>query len=92
MAFDPLSGSLWETENADDAFSELNRIVPGMNGGWIQLAGPISRFFQFKEIETTQFNSALQQVRYPPTRLGYTPALALSRMFMLPGATYVDPS
>ncbi|HEV3410264.1 MAG TPA: hypothetical protein VG095_08210, partial [Chthoniobacterales bacterium] len=34
---------------------------------------------------------ALQQVRYPPTRLPYTPALALARMFMLPGATYVDP-
>jgi glucose/arabinose dehydrogenase len=91
MAFDPVSGSLWETENADDAFSELNRIVPGMNGGWIQLAGPLSRFAQFKEIETTQFNSALQQVRYPPTRIAYVPSLALSRMFMLPGATYVDP-
>ena len=36
MAFDPLSGHLWETENADDAFSELNRVIPGMNGGWIQ--------------------------------------------------------
>src|SRR5215211_5956234 len=55
MAFDPLSGALWDTENADDAFSELNRVVPGMNGGWIQLAGPLSRFPQFKSIETTQF-------------------------------------
>src|SRR5205807_1083600 len=27
----------------------------------------------------------------PPTRAAYTAALALSRMFMLPGATYVDP-
>ncbi len=26
MAFDPMSGNLWDTENADDAFSELNRI------------------------------------------------------------------
>ena len=26
MAFDPYSGGLWETENADDAFSELNRV------------------------------------------------------------------
>ena len=43
MAFDPLSGNLWDTENADDAFSELNRIVPGMNGGWVQLAGPLNR-------------------------------------------------
>jgi glucose/arabinose dehydrogenase len=91
MAFDPYSGALWETENADDAFSELNRIVPGMNGGWIQLAGPLSRIAEFKQIETTQFGSAMQQVRYPPTRVAYSAALAQSRMFMLPGAVYVDP-
>ena len=91
MAFDPVSGVLWETENADDAFSELNRIVPGMNGGWIQIAGPLSRISDFKFIETTQFGSSLQQVRYPPTRIAYTANLALSRMFMLPGAVYVDP-
>lgn len=91
MAFDPVGGFLWETENADDAFSELNRVVPGMNGGWIQLAGPLSRFPQFKQIETTMFGSALQQRRYPPTRIAYTAAAAQSRMFMLPGATYVDP-
>ncbi|MES1255952.1 MAG: PQQ-dependent sugar dehydrogenase [Acidobacteriota bacterium] len=91
MAFDPASGALWETENADDAYSELNRIVPGMNGGWVQLAGPISRMANWKAIETTQFGGNLQQVRYPPTRAAYSGTLALSRMFMLPGATYVDP-
>ena len=91
MAFDPASGSLWETENADDAFSELNRVIPGMNGGWIQFAGPLSRLPQFKLIETTQFTNAMQQVRYPPTRVAYTPALAKSRLFSLPGSVYVDP-
>jgi glucose/arabinose dehydrogenase len=91
MAFDPYSGALWETENGDDSYSELNRAVPGMNGGWIQIAGPISRMGSFKTIETTQFGRALQQVRYPPTRLAYTPGLAAARLFMLPGATYVDP-
>ena len=91
MAFDPVSGFLWETENADDAYSELNRVIPGMNGGWIQLAGPLSRMADWKFIETTQFGGALQQVRYPPTRAAYTANLALSRMFMLPGAVYVDP-
>jgi glucose/arabinose dehydrogenase len=91
MAFDPYSGDLWETENADDAFSELNRVIPGMNGGWIQLAGPLNRFGQFREIETTEFGSALQQVRYPPSRLAFAPGLASTRMFMLPGAGYVDP-
>src|SRR5205085_8102759 len=91
MAFDPFTASLWETENADDAFAELNRVRPGMNGGWIQNAGPLSRISDFKFIETTQFGSSLQQVRYPPTRIAYTANLALSRMFMLPGAVYVDP-
>ena len=91
MAFDPYTGDLWETENADDAFSELNRIFPGMNGGWIQLAGPLSRFMQFREIETTQFGAALQQVRYPPSRLAFAPGLALAQMVMFRGAKYSDP-
>jgi glucose/arabinose dehydrogenase len=91
MAFDPIGGSLWEAEHGGDAYSELNRVVPGMNGGWIQSAGPQSRMLDFKLIETQLFGSSLQQVRYPPTRLAYASILALSRMFQLPGATYVDP-
>jgi glucose/arabinose dehydrogenase len=91
LTFDPVSGSLWDTENGDDSMSEVNRIVSGMNGGWVQLAGPLSRIADFKTIETTMFGSNLQQVRYPPTRLAYTGALAMSRMYMLPGAVYRDP-
>ena len=96
MAVDPLSGHLWMQENGDDSFSEINRIVPGMNGGWIQIMGPVERVPQFKEIETT-FSSnpaaapALQQLRWPPTNLADTSEEALSRLFMLPGATYQDP-
>jgi glucose/arabinose dehydrogenase len=91
MAFDPATGLLWETENADDAYSEINKVIPGMNGGWVQFAGPISRIADWKVIETTQFTNALQQVRYPPTRAAYKPALAQSRLYMLSGATYIDP-
>jgi glucose/arabinose dehydrogenase len=91
MAFDPMSGSLWLTENADDAYSEVNRVSPGMNGGWIQIAGPLSRVLDFKLIETKDFSSSLQQIRFPPTRLAYTAALVTSRLMQLPGAVYVDP-
>ncbi len=91
MAFDPLTGALWETENADDAYAELNRVVPGLNGGWIQFAGPISRVADWKRIEATQYGQALQQVRYPPTRAAYSPAAAAARLVMLPGAVYKDP-
>lgn len=92
MAFDPLSGALWETENGDDAYSELNRVGAGMNGGWVQFSGPISRVADFKVIETTQFTRSLQQLRYPPTRIVYTAAAAQSRLVMLPGAVYRDPA
>lgn len=91
MAFDPLGGHLWLTENGDDSFSEINRVVPGMNGGWIQAMGPLARLPQFKSIETLEFGSSLQQRRYPPTRIAYTPAAAAARLFMLPGAVYRDP-
>jgi glucose/arabinose dehydrogenase len=91
MAFDPESGALWLEENGDDAFTELNRVLPGQNGGWIQFIGPVDRIDQFKQIETTMFGGNLQQSRWPPTNIADTPQEALSRLFMLPGAHYSDP-
>jgi len=91
MAFDPVSGDLWEQENADDSFDEINRVEPGMNGGWIQIMGPVSRIAQFKEIETTFGGRNLQQIRWPPSNIADTPGEALSRLLMFPGAHYSDP-
>jgi aldose sugar dehydrogenase len=69
MAFDPLSGALWTSENGDDTFDEINRVDPGFNSGWIQIMGPAARVSQFKEIETTLPPMTLQQLRWPPTRI-----------------------
>jgi glucose/arabinose dehydrogenase len=101
IAFDPESGDLWEQENGDDSFSELNRVEPGMNSGWVQIMGPASRVAQFKAIETTMGPTndpfapngyfGLQQIRWPPTNIADTPQEALSRLFMLPGARFSDP-
>ena len=52
LAFDPQTGSLWEEENGDDSFDEMNRITAGSNGGWIQIMGLASRIAEFKGIET----------------------------------------
>jgi aldose sugar dehydrogenase len=91
MAVDPRSGNLWLQENGDDSFSELNRLEPGMNGGWVQIMGPVERIAQFKAIETSAEFFGLQQVRWPPTNLADTPAQALARLFQLPGSRYRDP-
>jgi glucose/arabinose dehydrogenase len=91
MAFDPKSGNLWLEENGDDSFTELNRDEPGMDGGWVQIAGPVSRIAQFKQIETSPQFFGLQQIRWPPTNIADTPEEALGRLFLLPGAHYSDP-
>ena len=91
MGFDPLSGNLWDQENGDDSFDEMNRITAGSNNGWIQMMGPSSRVSQFKQIETTYGAGDLQQVRWPPSLIADTPAAALAGLYMLPGAHYNDP-
>jgi len=95
MAFDPVSGGLWEEENGEDAYDEVNRVEPGMNGGWIQIMGPASRVPDFRAIETTSLHNEdfpnLQQFRWGPERIATTTAEAMSRLFVLPGSHYVDP-
>ena len=100
MAFDPVSGTLWEQENGDDSFSELNIAEPGFNSGWVQIMGPPERIAQFKSIETDPTAPqpfaaggyfGLQQIRWSPTNIADTPAEGLSRLFMLPGAHYSAP-
>jgi len=91
MDFDPLSGALWTQENGDDAFDEINRVTPGFNGGWIQTMGPVSRVAEFRSIEMTYGAGNLQQLRWPPSNIATTPQQAISRMFMLSGAQYIDP-
>ena len=100
MAFDPKTGTLWEQENGDDSFSELNIAAPGFNSGWIQIMGPPERVGQFKAIETDPTAPqpfaaggyfGLQQIRWSPTNIADTPAQALSRLVMFPGAHYSAP-
>lgn len=95
MAVDPLSGNLWDQENGEDAFDEINLIEPGMNSGWIQIIGPADRVSEFKLIETTSLHHEdfpnLQQFRWGPERIADTPQEALSRLFVLPGSRYSDP-
>jgi len=91
LAVDPRTGDLWNQENGDDSFDEINRITPGQNNGWVQVMGPVARVAEFKAIETTPPFVGLQQIRWPPANIADTPAEALSRMVMLPKAHYRDP-
>ncbi len=42
LAFDPVSGLLWDTENGPELWDELNVVTPGFNSGWSYIMGPVS--------------------------------------------------
>ena len=42
LAVDPVTGSLWDTENGVSSYDEVNLVTPGFNSGWATLMGPAS--------------------------------------------------
>ena len=40
---DPLTGKLWDTENGENYYDEINLVQPGSNSGWNKIMGPFSR-------------------------------------------------
>jgi glucose/arabinose dehydrogenase len=42
MAFDPVTRILWDTENGEDKYDEINIVKPGFNSGWHKIMGPVS--------------------------------------------------
>ena len=46
LAFDPITGELWDTENGLANYDEINLVQPGFNSGWNRIMGPVSRDVQ----------------------------------------------
>ncbi|NHC14132.1 PQQ-dependent sugar dehydrogenase [Motilibacter deserti] len=84
FAFDPISGDLWDSQNGDDSFSEINRVPAGSNLGWVQTMGPLARQAQYRTIESTAPFAGIQQTRWDPANVNNaqsSPELALERMY-----------
>ena len=44
LAIDPITQNLWETENGQFTYDEINMVNEGFNGGWALNVGPSDRF------------------------------------------------
>jgi glucose/arabinose dehydrogenase len=51
--FDPVTGSLWDTENGDNCCDEINLVKSGFNSGWRQVQG-------FWEVNGTTYGKLVQ--------------------------------
>lgn len=90
LAFEPTSGALWQTENGDDSWDEINVFAAGSNSGWIQIQGPPERFAEYKKLESDS-PDGLDNPSFDPNSLATTAEEAQARMVELGGSTYSPP-
>jgi glucose/arabinose dehydrogenase len=55
IAFDPLSGILWDTENGG-GYDEINLVEPGFNSGWEKVVGKASTQEGFEQDDLVDFD------------------------------------
>ena len=55
LDFDPITGKLWDTENGEDVYDEINLVEAGFNSGWKVVMGPIATSSISAESESSQF-------------------------------------
>ena len=73
LTIDPVNGTLWETENGDEDYDEINLVDPGFNSGWEQLMGPMSE----SDIDITDLVS-IPGSHYSNPVLSFAPSLGLT--------------
>lgn len=56
LAFDPITGMLWDTENGPQEGDEINLVYPGFNSGWHKVYGFSSSPRNFDVQEMVTFN------------------------------------
>ncbi|HYI23129.1 MAG TPA: PQQ-dependent sugar dehydrogenase [Candidatus Limnocylindrales bacterium] len=90
LRFHPDTGDLWQTENGDDSWDEINRFTAAANSGWIQVMGPPERFDEYRQLEVDS-PDGLDNPDFPPDLLAETVEDAQAAMFQLEGSQYVAP-
>lgn len=91
MAIHPGTGDLWETENGDDSWDEVNVFPAGSNSGWIQLMGPPERFDEYRQIESESEDGLDNPTWWPGDNLAQDVDGAMAAMIELDGSAYVPP-
>lgn len=75
LAIDPVTGALWDAENGDKDYDEINVVKPGFNSGWKQLMGPISET-QVSKNDLVMFPGSY----YSDPVFSFTPSLGLTEI------------
>jgi glucose/arabinose dehydrogenase len=86
LAIDPVTGFLWDTENGDEDYDEMNLVRPGFNSGWKMLMGPISESDGITENDLVMFEGSY----YADPVLSWEPSLGLTDIEFIESSMYGD--
>lgn len=89
--WEPQTGDFWLEANGQASYDEITKHQPGDNSGWVQIMGPLARFEDYKALEIDT-ERKLDAPSFPPENLAANAEEAQSRLTMLPGSSYRDPS
>lgn len=74
LAIDPITHTLWDTENGPDQYDEINIVSHGFNSGWQTVMGPISREGKSQQdlfqLAGSHYSDPLLSWRIPPALTG----------------------
>jgi glucose/arabinose dehydrogenase len=86
LAIDPVTGFLWDTENGDEDYDEINLVRPGFNSGWKLLMGPMSENDDVVKEDLVVFKGSY----YSDPALSWEPSLGLTDIEFIDSPTYGD--
>jgi aldose sugar dehydrogenase len=90
LAFEPTSGALWQTENGDDSYDEVNVFDAGANSGWVQFMGPSDRFDSYRELEVGS-EDGIDTPSFGPDRFAESQQGAMGGLWSLPQSRLAEP-
>ena len=80
LGFDPLTGTLWDTENGPETADEINLVYPGFNSGWYKIYGFSYSQEKFDTDKLVNFDG---QGKYSEPKLVWGRPVGLSSLIFL---------
>ncbi len=94
MAFDPVNGELWNTENGPNLYDEVSWVPKGANSGWLKIMGPDARDATYFENGNTAFDEsdlvALQNSQYIDPALSFKTPIGITAVAFLGSKLFPD--
>ena len=80
LDFDPITGSLWDTENGPQEGDEINLVYPGFNSGWHEIYGFSTSLGKFNKNNLVTFDG---KGKYDEPKIAWSKSTGLTSLIFL---------